>query len=392
MTGLVAGVAEDAGMSAERLGWARDMLCRHVETGRSPSAAAVVVRRGKLVLAEAFGVQSPGGEPLQLDHVWPIASAGKPMTAAVLLTLVEEGLVGINQPFVDYIPEMAGTGNDDVLIHHLLTHTAGWESAMRTHRFGKAMAGVDLPPGPCERDLVGDVFLTLAFDPVKVTEPGLQMDYDNSHYDLLSEIIRRVTGGTLDAAMRARVFEPLGMTRSAIIVDDALRPALVHRAPDLPFGADYVLPFEGEHWEACDSGAGGVQMSPLDLAVFGQAILGGGLHDGARILAPGTVRSMVTNQIPGVPAVFGDRLLQEASWGYGFTVLQEERFAYFSGGLVPFGSALHPGAGGICYWIDFEHDIVGVFFEVITEMSEFLEPVSGIGHRFQDMITAAVVE
>ena len=51
-----------------------------------------------------------------------------------------------------------------------------------------------------------------------------------------------------------------------------------------------------------------------------------------------------------------------------------------------------PGAGGINYWIDFEHEIVGVFFEVITEISAQLEPISGMSHLFQDVITAAVEE
>ncbi len=54
---------------------------------------------------------------------------------------------------------------------------------------------------------------------------------------------------------------------------------------------------------------------------------------------------------------------------------------------MPIGSVLHPGAGGINYWIDFANEIVGVFFEVITEIDEFLTPISGIGHRFADVIT-----
>jgi CubicO group peptidase (beta-lactamase class C family) len=111
-----------------------------------------------------------------------------------------------------------------------------------------------------------------------------------------------------------------------------------------------------------------------------------------RVLAPATVVSMVTNQIPGVPAQFSRERIPEASWGYGFTVVQEQRFAYFAGGLVPPGSVLHPGAGGINYWIDFANEIVGVFFEVITEIDEFLTPISGVGHRFADVITAAVAE
>ena len=83
--------AESVGMSSERIGWARDLVASHVASGRSPSAVAVVLRRGQPVLAEAFGVRGPHGEPLDIDDVWPIASAGKPITAAVALALVEEG-------------------------------------------------------------------------------------------------------------------------------------------------------------------------------------------------------------------------------------------------------------------------------------------------------------
>jgi predicted ATPase len=60
--------------------------------------------------------------------------------------------------------------------------------------------------------------------------------------------------------------------------------------------------------------------------------------------------------------------------------------------LVPPGTVTHAGAGGISHWIDFEHEIVGVYYEGVTEMSEMLEPISSAGHRFQDVITSAVVD
>lgn len=384
--------AERVGMSSERVGWARDLVANHVATGRSPSAVAVVQRRGEVVLAEAFGVRGPHGAPLDIEDVWPVASAGKPMTAAVAMTLVEEGRIGINEPVVTYVPELTGPGDDEVLVHHLLTHTAGWESAQFSGRlFEYPFSGkmTEPPPG---RDFVTHLFLSLAFDSTRVAAPGVEMQYDNSHYELLAEIVRRVTGDTFDAALRSRLFEPLGMTHSAAIVGDELRPHLVTRAAGLPMGPDAPLPFEGPLWESSDSGAAAVHMSATDLAVFGQMILDGGVHDGQRILAPSTVRSMVTNQIPGTPARFGPNLIPDGSWGYGFTVAQKRPFSYFRGGLVPVGSVLHPGVGGISYWVDFEHEIVGVYFEVITTMSALNEPVSGIGQRFQDVITAAVVE
>ena len=113
--------AEDLGMADERLDVARAMVHDHVASGRAPSVAAVVMRRGEVVLAEAAGVQRPGGPELTLDHTWALASATKPITAAVLMSLVEEGRVGIYEPVIEHLPELAGSTHDDVQVHHLLT-------------------------------------------------------------------------------------------------------------------------------------------------------------------------------------------------------------------------------------------------------------------------------
>ncbi len=392
MAVLEAGRPEDVGLDPERIGWARAMVHDQVASGRSPSAAAVVARHGRVVLAEAAGVQHPGGPPLELDHVWPLASATKPMTAAVLLSLVEEGRVGIYEPVVDHIPELAGTGNDDVLVHHLLTHSAGWESDLLTGRAAAILASGNLPPLPADRDLFTGFFLAMAYDPIRFCPTGEVMTYANVNYELLAEIVRRTTGGSLGAAASERVLEPLGMHHSAIGLAEALRPDVVTRDPDLPLGANSMPSVDGELWRASDTGVAGLFGSPMDLVRFGQAILDGGVLDGRRILAPSTVRSMTTNQIPGTPVRWiADQIFPEASWGYGFSITCEQRWAWFGGGLVPFGTATHPGAGGINFWIDLTQGMVGVWFEVITEMSPDLEPISGVGHRFQDVITAAVV-
>lgn len=385
----------DVGMSEERLDLARDLMLEHVSSDRAPSAAAVVLRHGEVVFAEAFGVQRPEGPDLTLDHVWPIASAGKPLTAATVLSLVEEGRIGVMSPITEYVPELVDTGNDDVLIHHLLTHSAGWDSDLFSGRLATLLASGSLSEPPPGRDFITHVVLSMALDPVRIAPVGAQMAYGNVNYSLLGEIVRRVTGGTLDAAMRSRVFEPLRMSRSALIVGDDLRPHLVQRAANLPFGSydpPGLVPFQGEVWESSDAGESGLHASPIDLVRFGQAILNGGTLDGARFLSASTVHSMCIDQIPGLSAVFGsDRLVPVASWGYGFGVICEYRWPYFGGGLVPPGSVNHPGAGGIDFWIDFEHGIVGAFFEVLTEMSADVEPISGMGNRFEDVITAAVV-
>jgi CubicO group peptidase (beta-lactamase class C family) len=386
----------DVGLDPDRINLARRMLHAHVAAGRSPSAAAIVARHGKVVLAEVAGVQRPDGPDLTLDHLWPLASASKPFTAAVLLGLVEEGRVGINEPIVEHFPELAGTENDDVLVHHLLTHTAGWESDIFTGRSLTFFASGELTDPPPGRDLLTHLLLTLAFDPIRVAATGEEMQYANINYELLAEIVRRVTGDTLDAAVKARILEPLEMTGTAAIVPADLSAGVVQRPVGLPFGPvtdpTREMSFEGPLFESSDSGALGLLATPGDLARFGQAILEGGALDGTRILAPATVAAMTANQIPGTPAKFGPSgVMNEGSWGYGFSVICEQRWPWFGGGLVPMGSVTHPGVGGVNYWVDLHNEIVGVFFEVTTEVSEMLEPISGMSHRFQDIITGAVV-
>jgi hypothetical protein len=135
---------------------------------------------------------------------------------------------------------------------------------------------------------------------------------------------------------------------------------------------------------------GGLVCASRDHATFQQMILGRGSLGGTRVLSKASVEAMTTNQIPGVPDLAFGR--KEASWGYGFSVICKERWPYFGGGLVPPGTATHAGSGGITHWIDFEHEIVGVLYEVVTAMSEMIEPITAVGHRFQDVITAAVVD
>jgi CRP-like cAMP-binding protein len=82
-------------LSSERLDVARAMLRDHVQSGRAPSMAAVVLHNGRVVLEESVGVQRPDGPALDLEHMWPITSAGKPILAATVFSLVEEGRIGV---------------------------------------------------------------------------------------------------------------------------------------------------------------------------------------------------------------------------------------------------------------------------------------------------------
>ncbi|MFV2038908.1 MAG: serine hydrolase domain-containing protein [Acidimicrobiales bacterium] len=393
MTVLQAGVAEEVGLDSARIERARELIHEQVDSGRSPGISAVVARRGRIVLQEAVGARTPSGDPMLADSVFPIASATKPITAAVVMSLVEEGRIGLLQGVRDYIPELPPEVGEGVLIHHLLTHTGGFDSPVWTGKLRTRMlhhGEEDLVWG---RDRFVNAFLGCMAGLERRKPPGAGMLYANISYELLGEIARRVSGTSLGELMLSRIFHPLGMASTAMTPDDALRARMVERNPAGPMGTDYLTAMFGCDMETMlpsDSAGAGVVSTALDNVRFGQMVLNGGTFNGQRVLSKASVDAMTTNQIPAVPDVlFGHA---EASWGYGFSVICHERWPYFGGGLVPPGSVTHTGAGGIDHWIDFDNEIVGAYFEIVTEMSDMMEPISSAGHRFQDVITSAVID
>ena len=115
-------------MLPERVAHARDLCARWVESGHTPTLGVCVARRGVIVLDEAFGVRGPGADSPRLDAhaLFAGVSVTKAVTATLVMQLVDDGLLGLNRPAKDYLPEMSGEGTDEILVHHLLTHTSGY--------------------------------------------------------------------------------------------------------------------------------------------------------------------------------------------------------------------------------------------------------------------------
>src|SRR6185436_9440857 len=101
-----------------------------VAGGETPSLVVLVARRGTIVLHESFGVRHHEDitPTLRRDSIFPVMSIAKPVTAALVLCLVEDGLIGLNRPFVDYVPEWNVPGAqwiEEASVADLLRHTAG---------------------------------------------------------------------------------------------------------------------------------------------------------------------------------------------------------------------------------------------------------------------------
>lgn len=388
------GTPQEAGMLPEQIERARDLCAGWVEEGHTPALCVCVARRGVIVLHEAWGVlgPEPDAAPLATDAIFPIASLTKPITATLVMQLVDDGLLGLNRPAVDYLPELTGEGVDDILVHHLLTHTAGYSFFLGPHADRRRKdPSFQLPPCPPWRHPRDHQKLSLLWDAPLEAPPGEVMNYANHHYELLGEIVSRLTGRPLEDLARERIFAPLGMTSSSYVVPDSVVDRVVRRAPHLPMARPTgEIPGLGtpEHRETPNAG-GGAFSTAADMAVFGQMILSHGRYGEARILSPASVSAMTRNQIPGINARLLNILVEHASWGYGWAVESPSKWRYFHGSLAPQGTLRHPGAGGVAFWIDPTHEVVGTYFEVVTRLTERLEQIWNFD-LFENVITAAV--
>ena len=212
------------------------------------------------------------------------------------------------------------------------------------------------------------------------------MIYDTVNYDLLGEIIRRVSGRPLRDFVHDRVFAPLGMSDSYVTVPDEQAGRLVR------VKAEGLLAFAWEVPFATIPSGGTCGCSTVrDMAVFGQAFLDGGVGASGRILARSTVESMVTNQLPGIPGALAAVLEQhdEASWGYGWGIASHEKWAgYYA---HPLGTFSHSGVTGSYLWCDPSNELVGVFFAPMATSRDDGWPRM-CGDLFANAATASVTD
>ena len=204
----------------------------HIEADRVPGMAVAVVVGGRLAYAEGFGRvrAAEGSDPVTAGTVFRWASVSKVHTAMAALSLVDEGILDLDDPVSAWLPEFSpeddGYGHDTMTVRHLLTHTAGLPDDL---------------PWSCSID---DDLLVQWFDapypwPVWST-PGAVWNYSNTGYNLLGAVLERADGRAFPDLVAARVLDPLGMRTAtyrateAVALPHAIGHELDPEAPDQP--------------------------------------------------------------------------------------------------------------------------------------------------------------
>lgn len=360
---LMSGNPEEVDMSNQRTRYIVDLAKSWVTQNITPALVILVARKGIIIIHEAFGhlTPEPDSPPLQPDTIFPLASLSKPITATAAMILVEDGLLGLNRPVSWYIPEFTGEGKDAVMVHHLLTHTSGLKDE-EAETYAEKKGTVEIPP-PDETQHPGiNEYLFLRYDTPLWKSPGTEMSYCNFGYMLVGEIVRRVSGKSLNDFARERIFEPLGMKDTWYVVPDSVKHRIIKRSNDAPYG----VWLNSEGLQERPSAAAGAFSTAEDMAIFGQMLLNRGVYGDARILSTASVAEMTRNQIPGIGAQYGNHFFPEASWGLGWSIHGIKKSIGYAETLQSSRAFSHGGAGGVFLWMDPAYEIVGVYLSVMS--------------------------
>jgi CubicO group peptidase (beta-lactamase class C family) len=377
---LKKGSAESAGMNPSHIERLKAIAAGWVRSGDTPSLVALVARRGTIVLHEAFGVRhyEDVTPTLRTDSIFPVSSISKPVTAAAVMCLVEEGLIGLNRPFIDYVPELDVSGVqwlEEARVADLLCHTSGIDDVGISAYIETAAKNAPLlpPPAPGQHPYLNERIRLAAGAPL-LHRPGSSLVYSNFGYNLLADIVRRVSGQPFWKFVQSRIFEPLGMTDSYFVLPPELRGRRVYRAPGMP-GTEAPLAIDSPEVDERDSGSGGLASTAGDLAAFAQMLLNGGSWGDRRILSLASVAAMTRNQVDSSMSAVQARIdpqtrkrqetpFHRGGYGSGLFIFGPGDRYRLNGALATDSAIGHAGFGGAYLWADPDRDLIGVYLSV----------------------------
>lgn len=232
-----------------------DYVKAEMQRQHMPGLALLVVKSGKIVRAEGFGLANVELQvPVKPETIFQSGSVGKQFTATAVMMLVEEGKIGLDDPLTKYFAD-APPSWKEVTVRELLSHTAGFGDYPKDFNFRK--------------DWTEDEELKLIESIPLAYPPGTSWAYSNFGYVTLGILIHRVTGEFYGDFLQQRIFQPLGMTSTRVISEADIVP---NRA------AGYRLvkgELKNQEWVAPvvnTTADGSLYFSVLDLAKWNDAL------------------------------------------------------------------------------------------------------------------------
>ena len=260
------------------------------EWGAFAGCTAAMFHAGEIDEAVTGVADIRTGAPVTRDTIFQFGSVTKVMTATLLMGLVDEGRLDLQAPVRSIVPNFElpdPAAAERVTVWNLITHTSGLDMGIDAPQQG-SWPRVDLGDG----DDCIDAYLAYMADKPTVFAPGESRRYSNAGFVAAGAVAEKILGQSWDAAIRERIFEPVGMSNTATLPADAIQQLhVVGHIPDEEGG----LALSGRWWLGRSSGpaGGGAAGTARDLARFSEVHLRGGVAGtGKRILSAESTQAM----------------------------------------------------------------------------------------------------
>ncbi|MFZ4686522.1 MAG: serine hydrolase domain-containing protein [Hyphomonadaceae bacterium] len=362
ISSIVPGEASALGFDPAKLDAIRTALNADVQSGKIPGAYLLIGRKGQVAFQQGFGVQGPGQTtPMSDETIFRIFSMTKPVVAVTAMTLVEEGKLNLDAPVSDYLPAFKDIkvwqkdgdpvpATNPMLIRHLTSHTSGiiYSFIQPQLPISKAwLAGGEQRQDLSAKDWSEQVVAKLPM----AAEPGAAWNYSQG-LDVLGGVIEKITGQTLEQAIRERVTGPLGMTDTGFIQPKDKAPRFAQSQKQDALYYDYTMD------RVLFAGGGGLSSTAEDYLRFVHMLANDGEYRGVRILKPETVDLMMIDQTTA--EVRGKGLFFPGAgmgFGLGVSLVIDDTKTKTTGN----GTFSWNGIAGTEWWYDPKNDVFMVF-------------------------------
>lgn len=285
--------------------WVAETLPGLIARHDVPAASVGILAGGEVFTTAAGILNRSTGVEADEDSVFQIGSITKVWTATLVMQLADEGLLDIDRPVRDYVPEFTVADEaaaSQITVRQLLSHVSGFEGDIFTD------TGVG--------DDCVEKYLAVLGDVPQLFAPGERFSYNNAAFVVLGRIVEVLRGKPYDAALRDHLVTPLGLTHVATSAAEAImfRAALGH----LP-AEDTKTVVPAPVWSLVRSNAPAgsmLAMTPRDLLGFARMHIDGGTAaDGTRVLSEANVAAMQERQVE-----LPDLGLMGNAWGLGWEI------------------------------------------------------------------------
>lgn len=322
----------DSGFHSQKLAEIDTTITTAISSNKLPGGVlwiehfSTIPGRPNAIYHRAYGNRSVDPvEPMTEDTIFDAASLTKVVaTTSALMVLYDRGQLDIDAPVSKYLPEFNSPAQQPITVRQLLTHTSGLRPDLTlTTPWSRYDTGIKLD---------------LAEQPT--TKPGTAFRYSDINFELLGEIVHRISGKPLNEFCAREVFQPLGMKDSGFLPKapkERIAPTTKEEGDQYFRGIVHDPTARRMQGVA---GHAGLFTTASDCARFCRMLLNNGSLDGKRFVKPASVALFTTVQSP--PGL--------ARRGLGWDI--DSAYAGPRGKYFPVGSYGHTGWTGGSIWID----------------------------------------